>query len=797
MKKLLALALTVCMLLSGVAAFAEGDAAEPTYTYNQGLAVFPTNWDPLRQQTSDDSEVTSKLGNGLFDFDYNEDMDGYVIKPLAAADFPVDVSSEYVGDKWNIAEGETTRAWRVTIREDMKWEDGTPITADDFVESAKLRLNPQAQNYRADSFYSGNMVITGAEDYAKGGLESDTSIRDLMAKYGVETVEDLLAEHGEEAGYINWNNSFGDTYDFEAKAWTGAAEDAVVDSGLTLKELYEFYTAGAGAEYITWADEAGKKEFALDELFAKFKYPEANWDNVGFIKSGDYSFDLVLTKKLEGFYLYYSMTDTWLVNAELYNKCATVKDGVYNNTYGTTAETTMSWGPYKMTEFQSDKVMVFERNENWFGFNDEGGENLYQATHLRYDFVSEPATRLEMLLNGQLDEYGLTADDMDEYGTSDYTYYSEGDSVFAMAFNPDKAALETAQKAAGENINKTILTLKDFRTAMSLGIDRAAFCLATAPTNSPAFALYGSQIVADADNGIFYRTTDEAKQVVANFWGLSDEIGEGKLYATIDDAIDSVSGYNLEMAREYFDKAYDEAIEQGLMDEDDVVEIMVGTPNSSSVFYNSGYDFIVNNYTEAVKGTKLEGKLTFTRDATLGNAFSEALRTNRVDMLFGVGWTGSTFDPFGLMEAYTKESYQYDPSWDTTKAELDITLDGVTYTATVWDWTQAISGTEVTGTNKETGEKVALNFPYSNDEKETKERLQVLAALENCVLTNYDFIPLMNNATAALKGMQIEYYTEDEVFPMARGGLKYMTFNYSDEEWEAYVAEQGGTLNYK
>ena len=80
----------------------------------------------------------------------------------------------------------------------------------------------------------------------------------------------------------------------------------------------------------------------------------------------------------------------------------------------------MSWGPYKMTEFQSDKVMVFERNENWFGFNDEGGENLYQATHLRYDFVSEPATRLEMLLNGQLDEYGLTADDMDEYGTSDY-----------------------------------------------------------------------------------------------------------------------------------------------------------------------------------------------------------------------------------------------------------------------------------------------------------------------------------------------------------------------------------------
>ena len=101
------------------------------------------------------------------------------------------------------------------------------------------------------------------------------------------------------------------------------------------------------------------------------------------------------------------------------------------------------------------------------------------------------------------------------------------------------------------------------------------------------------------------------------------------------------------MAKTYFDSAYDTAIAEGLMDEDDVIEIMVGTPNSTSAFYNNGYEFIVNNYTEAVKGTKLEGKLTFKRDDTLGNGFADALRNNSVDMLFGVGWTGSTFDPFG------------------------------------------------------------------------------------------------------------------------------------------------------
>ena len=83
------------------------------------------------------------------------------------------------------------------------------------------------------------------------------------------------------------------------------------------------------------------------------------------------------------------------------------------------------------------------------------------------------------------------------------------------------------------------------------------------------------------------------------------------------------------------------------------------------------------------------------------------------------------------------------------------------------------------------------------DEELAADRLHVLAALEGAVLQNYDFIPLMNDASAKLKGMKIEYYTEDEIYPLSRGGVKYMTYNYTDAEWDAFVTEQGGTLNYK
>ena len=789
MKKILSFALALCMLLT-CTAFAETEAA--TYTWNSAWSEFPTVWSPFQMQTDTDSSLTDLLSDGFYAFDFNENYDGYVIEPAMAAEFPVDVTAEYVGEQWGIEEGETGRAWKITLRDNLAWQDGTPIKAADFAASAKWLLNPAAANYRADSYYSGQLVIKNAEAYAKQGTASATSVNALMDIAGVSTVEEMLAVYGETEGQINWSYSFGDTYDFEAGAWTGSAEDAVVSTGKTLNELYDFYTNGAGLEVIlgSGADQATAINYAADEVYGTYTYEAMDWANVGFLATGDNEITLILNKSLEGFYLLYSLTGSYLVNLPLYESLIVETDGVFSNAYGTSLETSFSYGPWMLTSYQSDKEIHLVKNPYWYGYSLPENEGLYQVTDYHVECVKESSTAMEMFLNGKLDQKGLDADQIEEYVNSDYCYFSEGDSVFAMAFNPDLEALTANQAAAGENVNKTILTVKEFRMAMSFGMDRQAFCLATAPSNAPAFALYSGQIVSDPDAGEFYRTTEEAKNVIVDFWALNEDIGEGKLYATKDEAIDSLTGYNLEQAREYFDKAYDIAIAEGLMDEDDVVTIIVGTPNATSVFYNNGYDFIVNNYTEAVKGTKLEGKLVFTRDSTLGNGYSDALKNNTVDMLFGVGWTGSTFDPYGLMEAYTSSGYQYDPAWDTSAAMLTIALDGVNYTASVWDWTTAMTGTAITATLDD-GTETTMDPAVTTSNK------LILAALENAVLQNYDFIPLMGDSDALLKGMQVEYFLEDEIFPLSRGGLKYMQWNYTDAEWDAFVTEQGGTLNYK
>lgn len=817
MKKLFALLLAVVMVLSMAACgktendpnVTDGSGtpkpqADATYTYNSAMAEFPTNWNPHTYQTANDNEILTYISTGFYIFDYNENKDGYKLVPGMATGDPVDVTDQYIG-KFGLAEGAKNQAYVVNLREDLKWQDGTPITAADFVESAKRLLAPEAKNYRGDTMYTGNMVIHNAQQYMLSGQY--VTLQDNSKNIVFFKIADLTK--GEDGVYTTpQGKPVYIALDKEMSWLQGSTlTDMVTANGEKLFDVSQWdalvalkgengcapltdESMGYLTTLITGNPEWNETEENVPNyLVYDYDNPVVEWEEVGVLAPSDTELVLIMDKPLSGFYLNYSLTSSWLVNTKLYDSLASVKDGVYSNTYGTSVETTMSYGPYKLTSFQADKQYILERNEEFFGLT----EDTYQTTHMVVDCVPEPSTRLELFLQGKLDTYGLSADDMETYAKSDYCYYATGDSVFAMCLNPNMKALENGQAKAGKDINKTIITVPEFRQALSFALDRAAFCLAVAPTNNAAFGLYSKRIISDPDAGTAYRNTEVAKKVLAKFWGVSEEYGEGKLYADLDEAVASITGYNLAKARELFSVAYDKAIEQGLMDENDVVEIKIGTPNNTSTFYNNGYEFLVNNYTEAVKGTKLEGKLTFSRDDTLGNAFGDALKKNTVDMLFGVGWTGSALDPYSLMQVYVNPTYQYDAATDYSAVPLTITIKGVEYTASVAAWFDVISGAPTTIT---AADGTTMEYSCGSADKDPETRMHILGAMEEAVLMNYNFIPIMDESQAQLKGQQIEYCTEEDVFGMGFGGIQYYTYNYSDAEWNEYVASQNNMLDY-
>lgn len=840
-KKQLFSVVSVAMALGFAFSFAacetKNDDKKPkaTYTYRMAVDSLPTTWNIHTYQANAATYVLDYTEDGLYTFDYNETKDGYKIVPSMASAMPKDVSSSYVGTTWGISSSETWRAIRVTLRQDLKFDNGDAITAQDFVDSIELLLNPDAANYRADSLYGGQFSLINAEKYVKQGSYAYSAM--VSADYLPEEYFDpndmvadangILQLDGKDAVLNiksggNWgSNGLADYYGagyFEVEGWEALAAKADEEGYVKLDAAGLLVVQNALAQLHDYEDVAAYAVDAGDYAYQEWEemcFFGQTWeDGIPFSEVGvkaidNYTIDFIIEKSLSGFYLNYNLASSmFLVNTNKYESCISTSAGVYTNSYGTSVDSYVGFGPYRLVSYVADSIVTFEKNPYWWGYTSGEHSDEYQTTNISIQQVPEASTRLQMFLAGQIDSYGLQAADMEDYQQSDYTYFTEGDSTWFIALNPNMQGLTTAQSSAtpsatGKVVNKTVLTIKEFRQALSFSVDRAAYELALDPLGSPAKALYGNMIISDPDNGVAYRTTDEAKQVIVDFWGLSDEIGEGKDFATIDDAIASITGYDLAGAKELFNQAYAKAVEQKFIDPDTdwEVQIVIGQPGSgSSAYYNNGYTLLSQVWTDAVKGTAFEGRLVFSQSQPLGSSdFAAYLKNNTVDILFGVGWTGSALDPYNLMETYVAPNYQYDPGWDTTADTIDIEINGKVLRASVYNWgKEALQGNDIQANvvvdGKATSETVTVNAGTSAD---PALRLKVLAAVEGAVLQQYDMIPVGLEASASLKSMRINFYTEEYVFGMGRGGIQYYTYKMSDADWAAYVTQQGGTLNYK
>jgi hypothetical protein len=145
------------------------------------------------------------------------------------------------------------------------------------------------------------------------------------------------------------------------------------------------------------------------------------------------------------------------------------------------------------------------------------------------------------------------------------------------------------------------------------------------------------------------------------------------------------------------------------------------------------------------------------------------------------------------MQVYVDPNYQYDDSFDYTVINLTVKINGEDYTTDCASWYEIMNGTACNVTKADGS---VIEYSCGVADNDPASRLAILAALEGAILLNYNFIPIIDDASASLKGMQIQYKTEEYIFGMGFGGLKYYTYHYTDEQWAAYVAENGGTLDY-
>ena len=771
--------------------------------------------------------------------------------------------------------------YSIPLKHNLKFDNGDPITAQTFVESMKLLLNPKAANFRADNVYqSGQLKIANAEEYVKAGkktYEDKGFVSANGAGTGRFTGWDNSAENYglsdailEELHFVCSASSFAGSetqkyYDSDIDYWYARFANAY-NSKLPVKSLRAAYKAmnnmslkdiiesEEGFEY-TYTDDKDTEDTSDDEEVEAFctyhealracmaywcnwntpakqipneeftffgieyTWPELPFENVGFFAIDDYTLGIVLINPMEDdFYLRYELcTSFFLVHPELYKQCINESTGVYTNNYGTSVDTYIGYGPYKLTQYVADSTIILEKNPLWHGFDPEDSsyiEGTYQTDRVVFTKVTENSTRLEMFLKGELDSYGLQPEDMADYISSDYVVYTDSESTWYLAMNPSEEVLSNNQASAtpvtaGNSVVKTVLCLDDFRKALSYSIDREQFNLVLSPTSGVAKALLSAMIFADPEEGVSYRSYDQAKDAILSFWGLADQWGEGKKYPTRDAAIDSITGYDPEGAKALFNAAYTQAVAAGYITEamgnNWEVQIVIGKP-SEAKYYNDGYDFLKANWTKAVEGTSFEGHLAFRQSDVLGSTtFGTYLREGDVDILFGVGYGGSMFDPYSMMDCFTGQ-LQYDPFTDKNEVELAITYDfdgtgAKTYVASLYKWvSEALQGKDITITQlDENGDRTQNTLTINAGvNAPSAMRIAILAAAEEKVMTLSNIFPLQTDSSASLHCMRINYKTDEYVLGMGFGGVKYFTYNMTDQEFlKAAYKQKGHKLNYK
>ena len=85
---------------------------------------------------------------------------------------------------------------------------------------------------------------------------------------------------------------------------------------------------------------------------------------------------------------------------------------------------------------------------------------------------------------------------------------------------------------------------------------------------------------------------------------------------------------------------------------------------------------------------------------------------------------------------------------------------------------------------------------WASGQVEEAKRLKLIAALEKEILSVYYTVPLQNYYSATLISYKWEYASRDYNTFMGYGGLRYMTYNYTDEEWAAFCLEQNYNIDY-
>ncbi len=782
-----------------------GSSSGP-YTYRSATTALATNWNPHSWETNADRTVLSYISTPFVDISIKDSEEGIYQWVYEMATKVTDVTKDHQSDltKYQVSlpEGQTASqteegyVFEIALNPDATWENGEKITADDYIYSMQQLLNPQMKNYRANLYIAGESALAGGYEYY---YSLDEGIYKSVAELGYATNEEAIAA-GEDLLLDMWNlwglQGAKDENGNECPQWVSISD--------TTRYRNPAVAEGEEGDWISASDiyksneellEVGGQAAGYVAIYVENEDEGFSWDGVGCYKVDDYTIRYVNDAYINYNYFMTSLTSTWLVYKDLYEagKTSVGDSGLVTTNYGTTKDTTMSYGVYKLDSLQEERQMVFVQNENWYGFEkqDDGslisytnfevdGEKVqqYQTTRIVIDVLSTDAQKAAFL-SGDLTEWAPTATDLSTYRRSERLYRVDDTYTMSLFFNTNLDALKTMDKSKG-NQNSVVLNNTNFRKAFSLAINREDFVSATTGYKA-AYSLMSDLYYYDIYNDptSTYRGTDEAMQAICNLYGVEYGEGDEFAYHTLKEAYDSITGYNLTEAQKFMKQACDELVAEGIYKKGEPITIRMAWAAGALTSDDNAQITLMNQYINAAAEGSGFGTITL---EGVGNLLNRYTDVPNGEYAIGYGaWGGAAFYPFRNFQVYMDPD-QYDVNelgcWDPTTEVVTLMVNGEEETMTWQDWSNSMTGS---------GKYATADFDV---------QLSITAQLEEKFLAKYYRIPVCTVTNCSLLSYQCENYTENYNIMYAFGGLRLMSYNYDDNAWAAFVKSEGGQLDY-
>lgn len=781
------------------------------YTMREYTSQMPSQWCTILSSDNVNNTMESYFTSAFYEFNYKFDANGKIVPGAYTVEYSAstkleDVTKKYAGKYGLAADAEKGQAFAMTLRNDLKWDDGTPIKAADFVYSMSQQLSPKYLFATASNYYSGNYVIHNAQNYVKQGQkvwfdngDMNLAYSDLAlgadGKYTLKGNEctialkkPLVRLQGNTLDFYVTNAP--QSFDTAAYASLLALADANGDVAVTAESLALLTTVITAK-----ADWGETKENTVGYMYVNYEYPAMDFSEVGyFVGDNEYELVMVIDGTLnpldaEGNLTYeagYYFSNWPLVKKDLWERCEDQSKTPYANSYCTTQEKSASWGPYKLTNYQDQKTYTVSRNDKWFGYGLPQYANQYQTDAIVTEKIEEWDTAWLAFQKGNLDGIGMDVKIAADYRTSKRAYFTP--ETYTFDLNIQSNATSKTDKR-----NNLLLNYADFRKAISLSLDRDDYCAKNNPSSQAALGLLNSMYYYDVENGKVYRESIQAKEAILNAYGATKnadgswKVGE-TTYTDIEDALDATTGYNLTLARQLVESAVAQAKKDGKYSDGDEIILTYGieTQTANTDRAKNWFQAAFDNMT---KGTSIEGKVKIEYFMFSSATWSEQFENGEYDLCFSA-WGNAPFNPaYLLCETQISEVNRYAKMWDPTAVNVTVKAtpddkheDGV-YTYNLEQWRNILQG-------KDTALPNFKNFPM-------EDQLTALGAVETAILKAYYSIPVFSRYSASLMGYKVDYVSYEYNTFMGYGGIRYMTFNYDDTAWAEFVASNNNILNYK